>query len=294
MENPTRKPLNIQLAIDSSQNSLAALEFVRSLPLPPASLVTVLAVLSFQHIETRANLLAVLDYAKTRLEQVGIKSNTGLLSGHPAQALTQFAEDHHPDFIALGAKGLRATLGIMLGGVAQQIVEYAQWPVLIVRLPFQAVHTVVFVTDGSHYSQAALEFLCAFPLPPSTLVEVVHVLPPLSEPDRTFKTAKIVDSADAWLDEERSRAADILAQSTQRLSDSGIPAACKLLQGDAATEIIQFARESQADLIIAGSRGLSAIQGWLLGSVSRKIVHYSNCSVMIIKEHSEKPRSKGG
>jgi nucleotide-binding universal stress UspA family protein len=36
-------------------------------------------------------------------------------------------------------------------------------------------------------------------------------------------------------------------------------------------------------LIVAGSRGLSEFQGWWMGSVSRKLVHYSNCSVLIVK-----------
>jgi nucleotide-binding universal stress UspA family protein len=56
------------------------------------------------------------------------------------------------------------------------------------------------------------------------------------------------------------------------------------LRGDAATEILNFAQNINADLIVAGSRGLSQIQGWLLGSVSRKLVHYARCSVLIAKE----------
>ena len=64
---------------------------------------------------------------------------TGLLYGHPAQALAEFAGEHEPDLIVMGAKGLRATLGILLGGVAQQMVEYSRWPVLVVRLPYQGL-----------------------------------------------------------------------------------------------------------------------------------------------------------
>jgi len=51
----------------------------------------------------------------------------------------------------------------------------------------------------------------------------------------------------------------------------------------AVTEIIQYAKENQVDLIVAGSRGLTSMQSWLLGSVSRKLVHYAGCSVLIVK-----------
>jgi nucleotide-binding universal stress UspA family protein len=55
------------------------------------------------------------------------------------------------------------------------------------------------------------------------------------------------------------------------------------MRGDAATEIIQFARQHEIDLIVSGSRGLSPVTSWLLGSVSRKLVHYASCSVLIVK-----------
>jgi nucleotide-binding universal stress UspA family protein len=35
--------------------------------------------------------------------------------------------------MVMGAKGLYATLKILLGGVAHQVVEHARWPVLVVR-----------------------------------------------------------------------------------------------------------------------------------------------------------------
>jgi nucleotide-binding universal stress UspA family protein len=42
-------------------------------------------------------------------------------------------------------------------------------------------------------------------------------------------------------------------------------------------------KQNQIDLIVAGSRGLSRVRSWLLGSVSRKLVHYSGCSVLIVR-----------
>jgi nucleotide-binding universal stress UspA family protein len=79
----------------------------------------------------------------------------------------------------------------------------------------------------------------------------------------------------------------ILDDANHILLSQGIQAKKLLLQGDAATEIIQYTSDTQIDLIIAGSRGLSPVQSWLLGSVSRKLVHYAGCSVLLVKRPEE-------
>jgi nucleotide-binding universal stress UspA family protein len=83
-------------------------------------------------------------------------------------------------------------------------------------------------------------------------------------------------------EEESGKA--LLQDTTRTLKDLEHPITSVLRRGDAATEIIDYAREQNIDLIISGSRGLSEIRGWLLGSVSRKLVHYAGCSVLIVKK----------
>jgi len=56
-----------------------------------------------------------------------------------------------------------------------------------------------------------------------------------------------------------------------------------LLEGDPAVEIIDFAHKTVASLIVAGSRGLSQVKGWLLGSVSRKLIQFAPCSVLLVR-----------
>jgi len=56
---------------------------------------------------------------------------------------------------------------------------------------------------------------------------------------------------------------------TEALKSNGIKASPVLLRGDAASEIIEYVKSHEIDLLAASSRGLSAVRGWLLGSVSR-------------------------
>jgi nucleotide-binding universal stress UspA family protein len=83
-------------------------------------------------------------------------------------------------------------------------------------------------------------------------------------------------------DEER-QGRHLLEQTLKHLAEVGIDASSVLLRGDAASEIIEYVKAHQIDLIVAGSRGLSQMKRLLLGSLSRKLVHYANCSVLIVK-----------
>ena len=295
---PERPPLKILLADDGSEHARAAVSLLGDLPLPPDSSVTALRVFTPLQISEHANMQKALDQTQDRLLNKGIKTDTELLLGYPAEKVIEYADLHNPDLIVMGAKGLRATLGILLGGVAQQVVEYAQWPVLVVRAPYNGLRRLLLVTDGSPFSQRALDALRQLPLPAGVDVRVMHVMPPPPHPvflvdaspsgfGDTLSALQYEDiAAQQVIDESEGRA--LLARTVETLQTFGLQATSTLLRGDAATEIINYVQEQQIDLIVAGSRGLTRVKGWLMGSVSRKLVHYSGCSVMIVKGKGER------
>ena len=307
----THRPLNILLAFDGSQHSLAAIDLLRDLQMTKQSFVTAVGVLIPRDSSNHAVMEAAMEQADLRLRQEGFSVNTEVILGNPAETIMQYAERIHPDLIVAGAKGLRHTLGILLGGVAQQIVEYAEQPVLVVRAPYRGIKRLLLVTDGSPSSQKAVEYLAGasdrgdqipcdrFPLPKNTEVYVMHVLPPSPSPELIAQSWPIGpdvlppipldrEAEAAWLAEEEKKGQELLDQTIDFLTNcSGMKATPILTRGDAATEIIQYVKDHEIDLILAGSRGLSEIRSWLLGSVSRKLVHYANCSILIVKGSHE-------
>jgi len=54
-------------------------------------------------------------------------------------------------------------------------------------------------------------------------------------------------------------------------------------KGDPGTEILHYASEIGADLIIMGHRGLGTFSKIFLGSVSSRVLNHSECSVYIVK-----------
>ena len=56
----------------------------------------------------------------------------------------------------------------------------------------------------------------------------------------------------------------------------------ELHEGPEAESILKVAESRKADLIVMGSRGFGAVKGFLVGSVSRKVIHYASCPVMVV------------
>jgi len=56
---------------------------------------------------------------------------------------------------------------------------------------------------------------------------------------------------------------------------------CKF--GSPATVICELAKYESFDLIVVGSRGLGAVKGIFMGSVSSKVAHLAHCPVLIVK-----------
>lgn len=293
MNAQTNRRMKILLADDGSQHAQAAVKLLQEIPLPPKCRVHVLRVFSPGHTYAVAQMESQLKHTEAQLLDSGIKADAELMLGYPAEKIVETATETKADLILIGAKGLRATLGILLGGVAQQVVEYATSPVLVVRAPYRGLQRVLVVTDGSMFSQRAVQYLSKFPLPEQTDVKLIHVLPPMSTPvvmepyfgGRDAYVPLYNPEEEAKLKTKQKREGEALLDQTRKLLlKQGIESTPVLVRGDAATEIIDYADKEDVDLIVAGARGLSAFQGWLMGSVSRKLVHYSHCSVLIVKQ----------
>jgi nucleotide-binding universal stress UspA family protein len=304
----TQKPFQVLLAYDGSVHARAAAELLADLAYhKPACLqdcrLAVLAVLPTQYITGHEQLEAALNQAAESLRSSGLQVATELKAGNPAACIIAQAEEIKADLIVIGARGLRATLGILLGGVAQQVVEYSHRPVLVVREPYQPIERVLLVTDGSDSSLKAASYLAQhpgegqprrFPLPAEAEISLMHVLPPSIPTEVTLRAWSMGPEALyppplpaielAALEEQEKRAGEQLLERTAGLlRKGGLKVKSVLRRGDAASEIITYAKEKKVNLIVCGSRGLSQVAGWLLGSVSRKLLHYAGCSVLVVK-----------
>jgi len=280
--------LNILLADDASPDSRAAAEMIASLPHARDSQITALRIFTPPQTGELALIEETLNHTRDLLKSRHMHVHAELVLGYPSEKILEYAEQHHPDIVVMGAKGLRSAIGLQLGGVAMHIVEDGRWPVLVVRGPFEGLNKILLATDGSDASILACEYLGRFPIPAAAKVVVAHVLPPARA---IVYIDPIAGTVPLMSDEELATVSavetkqgeEILSRTCRSLAANGAASTPVLLRGDAAEEIIKYARENKVDLIVAGSNGLGPVRSWLLGSVSRKLVHYSERSVLIVR-----------
>ena len=74
----------------------------------------------------------------------------------------------------------------------------------------------------------------------------------------------------------------ILDEAKEMLGEPRVDVREELLEGPEADAILNFAKNNQSDIIVMGTRGMGALKGLLLGSVSRKVIHFSACPVMVV------------
>ncbi len=300
MITPKLCTLSILLADDGSEHSRAAVELLGDLPLDKHSRIKALRVFTPSDTAEVWLLEKSLEITEEALKKQGKEVESEIVLGHPAEKIIEVAEEYDASMIVIGAKGLRATFGILLGGVVQQVAEHAKLPVLVVRAPYDGLKRVLLIIDGSEESKAMISCMGSFPLPQNAEVEVLHIAPPIPTKEEvvqywpsgfdisfTIPFEEIQKEIDERSEQEEEFGKKILAESIEILKEAGINAKSTMLRGDAATNIIQYTKDYQIDLIVCGGRGLGPIKSWLLGSVSRKLLHYAPCSVMVVKGKGE-------
>ena len=75
----------------------------------------------------------------------------------------------------------------------------------------------------------------------------------------------------------------LIAPFTKRLQEAQIDVEERLIEEPAGTVIPEVAKIQQCELIIIGSRGLTNLEGLLLGSVTTRVLHLTPCSVLVVK-----------
>jgi nucleotide-binding universal stress UspA family protein len=83
----------------------------------------------------------------------------------------------------------------------------------------------------------------------------------------------------------------------KKLEEQGLNVTTNVLIGNPAKEIISFAEEQKADLIVMASTGKPGIKRWDMSNITEKVIRSTKISVMLVKPASDfketKPKRKG-
>ena len=144
---------------------------------------------------------------------------------------------------------------------------------------------VMVAYDGSPHSKDALRWAMYFKRLMGTSVLAVKVFEPFnfheghgevdigSAPELMAKQAEITYAHNMKM----------LEDTKQEAANQGVAIETELVAGTAAAGLLDFAKQSHVEMIIAGTRGHGTLEELLIGSVTSKLVSLAHIPVLVVK-----------
>jgi len=205
--------------------------------------------------------------ARRRAQNKRVTLHAEILAGHEAQTLMDFVRARRADLLVIGHKGHSGVWGAFLGSTASSIVTHAPCSVFVHRAKNEVGFKRLLVAhDGSplsrHALQHALELakLCGASLTALTVVEGAS--------DDLRIPASIRQLHEAVV--EQARAAGVELQVAAR-------------GGHAAQAIVDFARQGDFDLILAGATGQERPWSATAGGTAQRVAQEALCAVLLAR-----------
>ena len=298
--------MNVLVATDGSKYGQWGLNWVATLPFVKPPRVTALHVLDSAWLRgpfrTRPEILRIqahsartLKKATQQLASLKLKGTARKEQGAVASVILKRAPKQD-GLLVVGSQGLGALDRFLLGSVSTKLIQHATCPVLVVKDEAVPLRRMTLAIDGSSASAHALEFVLSRFQPDCSTgksgrapihVSVTYVMAALSLAPIT------ITSTTPWIKSPELKEANLkfINQSVRKLIEAGFTAEPVYQLGNPAEEIMKVAAKHRADLIVMGAQGLGAIDRFLLGSVSTRVVQHATGAVLVVRAQRKKHRS---
>jgi nucleotide-binding universal stress UspA family protein len=135
--------------------------------------------------------------------------------------------------------------------------------------------TIVLALDGSDGSKRAIPFALELARREGGNIVIAHV-----EEEIVGKGGGPIHATEDEIQAE-------IRQEAKKLSDEGVETGVEMtsvMLGGPAHAIASIADKANADAIVCGTRGHSAVTGLLLGSVTQRLLHIAKQPVLVVPE----------
>jgi nucleotide-binding universal stress UspA family protein len=144
---------------------------------------------------------------------------------------------------------------------------------------------VLVAIDGSKYGRWELNWVAQLPFVEPPQVTVLHVLD-LGAVRAPFLLQPAMAGSERYIQEEiqrmETRSAMTITDTKKQLAALKLKGTVRKEHGAIAPVILKRAPQRDGFLVV-GSKGLDALDRFLLGSVSTKLIHHATCPVLVVK-----------
>jgi nucleotide-binding universal stress UspA family protein len=203
-----------------------------------------------------------------------------VVHGEPVRMLMRRAHELDASLVVVGIGRPRPVDRLLGNETTLDVVRYASCPVLAVagtldKRPRQAVIATDFSPESMRAARSALPLLAR-----GATLHIVHV-------------AESATGEAPVLAVEKLYARSITARLVRFVADLRTPSDMSVRmavrEGRCATQLLAYAREHGADLLVVGRRGNSALEQFSVGSITESLLRGASCSVLVTPERFTEP-----
>jgi len=207
-----------------------------------------------------------------------------------APPILEYAREENVDLIVMGTHGRRGVRKWLLGSVTNEVVRFAPCSVLTVRskgdpVPVEPIERILVPVDFSDAGKEALEVACNLASTWRARIQLVHVLSTRLYPAFYDMVAMPLVESQPGVSERIEESLE--AHLAGVPGCEGISSDWAILEGHPGREIVEFANDQGADLIVIATHGLSGLKHFLLGSTTEKVMAGAECPVLVARAPGE-------
>ncbi len=229
---------------------------------------------------------AYLERIAARLTEQGSQVETRVVEGDPAGIILDLAEMEQISLIVMSPRGITGLARWVFGSVTERVLRQAPCPVLVSRASGD-VRRVFITLDGSPLAEHAIEPGLNVAQRLGCPVTLLRVEPRVANnliEEMVIGLALANEGAVEQLtDVALANAALYLNDVVERYEQPGRTLQKSLLVGGAAEQIVESVEQVSDSLIVMASHGRTGLQRWVYGSVTDKVMHSTEASLLIVR-----------
>lgn len=144
---------------------------------------------------------------------------------------------------------------------------------------------ILVPVDGSEHAFKTLDLACDLAEKYGAGLYILHVVPARMIPEsvRRFAEVEYIEEPPRWI-YEQVLGKHILGESEEHAKRKGVQSVrATIHEGNPSKVIVDAANAEGVDAIVMGSRGLSDLEGLVMGSVAHKVGQLADCTVITVK-----------
>ena len=195
---------------------------------------------------------------------------------NPVSFILDSAATIKPDLIVMGTRGRSRMMEVFGGSVSHRILLHATVPTLIVKVKARPVARVLVAVQGHEDATRLQTWLTAHPFRNPVTITILSVVPPLHDIGEQLMVER-----ESWSEQSKRDAEQVVNDMAKALAGPHFTVSTDVRMSDPVKTLCEAGQSH--DLLVLSSHGRKGVNRFMLGSVSEKIVHRAERSVLVVR-----------